>query len=345
MLGHAECAARVPAILSALETHALADTIIPLQEWNLACIEDILPVHNKKYLIALERASDVARDVAHIIVESAPTYVTQTTYRDTLQSAGAVMALVDHVVASSSPNNSTSTTGSTIGFALCRPPGHHAVPTNGMGFCLLNNAAIAARHAQRAHNLKKIAIFDWDVHHGNGTQDVFFNDPSVLFISTHQQGSYPNTGKVGEVGGEGAEGTTINIPLPGDAGHLAALHAFDSIVGPAIQRFEPDIILVSAGYDAHWKDPLAGLQFRSTTYFELAQRVKEVAHQVCEGRVVFLLEGGYDLDALGESVASSVSGLVGGEAIDSIDASLLREEPNEKVQSILRECRSLHSLL
>lgn len=346
MLGHAECAARVPAILDAIDTHGLSQHsgVLELTGYSLAAPSDIAPVHNPRYLKALERSSDNARDVANLIVDPAPTYVTQTTYKDALKAAGAAMALVDHVVAASAAATAGTSSIVPAAFAICRPPGHHAVPSNGMGFCLLNNAAVAAKHAQQAHGLKRVAIFDWDVHHGNGTEDAFYKDPSVLFISTHQSGSYPNTGKIADVGQDDGEGTTLNIPLPGDSGHLAALSAFDEIVAPAIKRFNPDIILVSAGFDAHWKDPLAGLQYRSGTYHELATRVKALADQVCDGRVVFLLEGGYDLQALGESVASTFAGLLGEGVIDSIDPGLLREEPLDKVKAVLEESRRIHGL-
>jgi len=352
LLGHAECAARVPAILEALETHGINQNprVIQLPEWYLASPEEISPVHLPNYIAALERTSENARDVANVIVDPAPTYVTQTTYRDALNAAGAAMSLVDHVVIASLQKKDTRENNAVsevpIGFSICRPPGHHAVPTNGMGFCLLNNAAVAAKHAQQVHGLKKIAIYDFDVHHGNGTEDVFTSDPSVLFISTHQSGSYPNTGKAEFVGKDDGEGTSINIPLPGDAGHLAALEAFDQLVGPALKRFNPEMIICSAGFDAHWDDQLAGLQFRSGTYHTLATKVKALANEIesCGGRVVFLLEGGYNLRALGESVASTFHGILGDKVIDSIDPSLLRDEPAEKVKAVLLESRKIHGL-
>jgi acetoin utilization deacetylase AcuC-like enzyme len=345
LLGHAECAARVPAILEALETHGINQNprVVQLPEWYLASPEEIAPVHLPKYIAALERTSQNARDVANVIVDPAPTYVTQTTYKDALNAAGAAMSLVDHVMAASRQQDTLQVP---IGFSICRPPGHHAVPTNGMGFCLLNNAAVAVKHAQQVHGLKKVAVYDFDVHHGNGTEDVFTTDPSVLFISTHQSGSYPNTGKSEFVGKDDGEGTSINIPLPGDAGHVAALTAFDEIVGPALKRFEPEMIICSAGFDAHWDDQLAGLQFRSGTYHALATKIKQLAQEMptCGGRVVFLLEGGYNLRALGESVASTFNGILGDSVIDSIDPSLLRDEPMDKVKAVLLESRRIHGL-
>lgn len=351
MPGHAECAARASAILDSLEANHLtgyhSSQIMELGGYAPADASILAPVHDRRYLAALQRASEAARDVAYSIVEPAPTYVTQTTYTDVLRAAGAVIALVDHVIAAASfhHQNKHDASGTPAAFALCRPPGHHAVPTGGMGFCLLNNVAVAARHAQHAHGLQRIAIVDFDVHHGNGTQDAFYADPSVLFISTHQSGSYPNTGKVDEVGAADGEGTTINVPLPGGAGHEAALAAYEEVIGPALSRFQPELLLVSAGYDAHWKDPLAGLQYRSTTYHALTQRLRASADELCQGRIVFLLEGGYDLQALGESVASTFAGILGMDPIDSLkDPGVLLDEPLDKVKSALTEVQSIHGL-
>lgn len=342
MPGHAECAARVPAILNALETAGFSDNpqILQLTDYDLAQIADLAPVHNLKYLTALDKLCTASTDVAYNLVDPAPTYITQTSYLDCLRAAGATMALVDRVVASSMQQ-------AQIGFAICRPPGHHAVPAGPMGFCLMNNAAVAARHAQRRHGLQRIAIVDFDVHHGNGTQDVFYDDPTVLFISAHQSGSYPNTGKANETGQGDGEGTTINIPLPGLAGHAAACQSFEEIVLPALHRFSPDMIIVSAGYDAHWKDPLAGLQFRSGTYHWLAQQLHSAANSLCSGRIVFVLEGGYDLMALGESVACTFAGLLdcSVDCMDSVNASHLLEEPRDKVATALLEVKRIHEML
>ncbi|PSC68190.1 histone deacetylase 14 isoform X2 [Micractinium conductrix] len=199
----------------------------------------------------------------------------------------------------------------TVGFSVCRPPGHHATPGDQMGFCLLNNAALAARHAQRAHGLRRVLILDWDVHHGNGTQDIFVADPSVMLIDMHQQDVWPGSGGEGETGEGAGACATLNVPLPRHSGHEAAQRVWQRVVAPAARRFKPDLFVVSAGYDAHWRDPLEHLQFQSGTFHWLGGAVLALARELCDGRLLLLLEGGYNQEALGESVAETVLALLG----------------------------------
>jgi acetoin utilization deacetylase AcuC-like enzyme len=186
----------------------------------------------------------------------------------------------------------------TGGFAMLRPPGHHAPADRAMGFCLFNNAAIAARAAQAELGLERIAVVDWDVHHGNGTQDIFWADPSVLYVSLHQWPFYPGTGRPGE-GNE----TTVNVPLPAGSGNEDYLRAFDEIVEPAVRGFEPDLLIVSAGFDAHMDDPLAMMEVNGSGFRELARRCAGLAP-----RVAAVLEGGYNLETLPGLVRSALDG-------------------------------------
>lgn len=182
------------------------------------------------------------------------------------------------------------------------------------------------------------------VHHGNGTQDAFYEDPDVLFISTHQKGGFPGTGKMSEVGSGSGEGYNVNLVLPGDAGDSACRAGFEEVVLPAITRFQPDIILVSAGFDAHWRDPLAGLQYRTSTFHYMTTQLKQLADTLCGGRLIFSLEGGYDLKGLSESVVDCFQAALGKESLDRFNPDLLRDEPSDKVREAILECRSIHGL-
>ncbi|KAH9308598.1 hypothetical protein KI387_036509, partial [Taxus chinensis] len=221
----------------------LGKEVVEIKNFKSASRDDILAVHSVTYIKGLEKAMDtIGKEDLVMIDTSGPTYATITTFSDAMMAAGAGITLVDSVVAASKITNDPPS-----GFALVRPPGHHAVPRGPMGFCVFGNVAIAARYAQRVHGLQRVLIIDFDVHHGNGTNDAFYEDPDVYFISTHQEGSYPGTGKMEEVGKGSGEGTTLNFPLPGGAGDQAISAVFNEVIVPAAQRFKPDIILVSAG--------------------------------------------------------------------------------------------------
>ncbi|XP_010547885.1 PREDICTED: histone deacetylase 14 isoform X2 [Tarenaya hassleriana] len=344
---HPECSARVPAIVTALEKSELtpkfrSSEILELRNFKPASIEDIASVHEKAYVLGLEKAMDRVSEKGLVLIDgSGPTYATPTTFQDSLIAAGAGIALVDSVIAASKISTDPPT-----GFALVRPPGHHAIPKGPMGFCVFGNVAIAARHAQRVHGLKRIFIIDFDVHHGNGTNDAFYEDPDIFFLSTHQDGSYPGTGKIGDIGKGDGEGATLNLPLPGGSGDIAMRTLFDDIIVPCAQRFKPDMILVSAGYDAHVLDPLAKLQFTTGTYYALAKSIKQLAKELCGGRCVFFLEGGYNLQSLSQSVADSFRAFLGEKSLaaEFDNPAYLYEEPMTKVQQAIQRAKSIHCL-
>ncbi len=208
---------------------------------------------------------------------------------------GAACAAVDTVLKKESKN----------AFCSLRPPGHHAETSKAMGFCLFNNIAIAARHAQKTHGLDRVAIVDWDVHHGNGTQEIFYEDASVFFASVHEWGIYPGTGRADEKGRGKGVGTTINYPLRAGGGRTQYLDVWNDL-GEKIEAFQPQLILVSAGFDAHTRDPLAHMKLESADFAELMRHTKKWAGKLCDDRVVCLLEGGYDLQGLSASTVAVI---------------------------------------
>lgn len=239
-------------------------------------------VHSTAYIDEIERTSQ--REEGGNAGEEAP--FSQFAFDIASLSTGGVIQAVDAVMCGSV----------SAAYALTRPPGHHATPTRGMGFCLFNNVAIAAKHLLHAYadTVRKVAIVDYDVHHGNGTQDAFYDDDRVLFISLHQANNYPaNTGAYTETGMGAGAGTTINVPLPPGSGSGAYEYAFERVVVPALGRFTPDFILVSSGFDASYADPLAAMILSSEVFRSMAQHVIRAADQLCSGRVVFAHEGGY----------------------------------------------------
>ncbi|MFK3778044.1 histone deacetylase family protein [Agrobacterium sp. NPDC089420] len=251
----------------------------------------VLLAHPEEHLLAVMR--QVPEEDGAINRIEADTYVSPKSLQAALTGIGAAMAAVDDVFTGAADNV----------FVAARPPGHHAETAKAMGFCLFNNVAIAARHAQKAHGAERIAIIDWDVHHGNGTQDIFWDDTSVLFCSTHQMPLYPWSGDKNETG---VKNNVVNAPLSPNTGSEHFREAFKSRVLPAIADFSPDLILISAGFDAHHRDPLAQINLVGEDFDWATGRLLEMADKYTSNRVVSLLEGGYDLEGLAESAAMHI---------------------------------------
>lgn len=301
--GHPEHAGRIPAVLAALAADPLlgdgASDRLPRLDVAPASDGALGRVHDPAYLAALRAV--MAR--APGLVDPAPTYVTPSSFDDARRSAGAALAAVDAVLERRAG----------AAFALARPPGHHARPAAAMGFCLLANAAVAVRHAQ-ARGVGRVLVVDIDVHHGNGTQEAFFDDAGVVFVSLHQRGAYPGSGAVDEVGTGAGRGATVNVPLPAGAGDAAFEGVLAEIVAPLAERVRPELVVVSAGFDASWRDPLAGLAVSGAGFHAAAAALAAVAARHAEGRLAFVLEGGYDLPALGEGVVNVARALHGAPA-------------------------------
>ena len=282
---------------------------------------EVLAVHDPRVL-ATQRALET-RGGGWV---DADTYVQKASPRAALRSAGATLRATEAVVAGEVER----------AFAAVRPPGHHATADRMMGFCLLNNIAMAIA-AARELGQQRIAVVDWDVHHGNGTQAIFDADPDVLYVSTHASPFYPGTGAVAESGMGAARGTKVNIPLPlgtGDAGYATA---FDSAVVPALERFNPELILVSCGWDAHIRDPIGPMQVSTAGYTLIAQRIVQAADQLCDGRLVATLEGGYDEHALAWCASAFCEVLLGEEPIPDPEPLAAKAEPD--VAAVISEAR------
>ncbi len=290
--GHPERPERLLAVGKALKTEEF-DALIRIKAPQ-GDAATLLYAHPVEHIARLEAAIPGQG----LVMVDADTSMSPKTWQAVLHSVGAANAAVDAVFSKAADN----------AFIASRPPGHHAEKTTSMGFCLVNTAAIAARHAQKAHGAERVAIIDWDVHHGNGTQDIFFDDPSVLYASTHQMPLYPGTGALSEQG----VGNIFNTPLsPGSDGETFR-EAFKQRVLPAVVNFHPDLIIISAGFDAHHRDPLAQINLTEDDFDWATGRILDLANRFAEGRVVSLLEGGYDLEGLANSTASHVKRLISG---------------------------------
>ena len=322
---HPENASRLRAIMAHLRQSELFGLLSALPS-HRASLEDIYLVHDAAHVDRVRRASQGGGGYL-----TADTVVSERSFAAALHAAGGAISATRAVLEGEMHS----------AFALIRPPGHHATRKAAMGFCLINNIAVAAAWALRTKAVSRLAIVDFDVHHGNGTQETFEADPRVLYISTHQSPLYPGTGHWRETGTGPGVGTCLNIPLPPETGDTGYRRAFTELVGPALRRFQPEAILISAGYDAHWSDPLAWMLLSLTGYHWISEYLVATAREVCGGRLVFVLEGGYDPDVLANGVAGTLAAATGVPHSDPLGPA---REPEPDIAAHLERIARWHGL-
>jgi acetoin utilization deacetylase AcuC-like enzyme len=295
-IGHPERPDRLRALVKHLLGTELWKKLHHLQP-TAPAVEWLTAVHPESYVKSIEQQ---CRSGVRIL-DFGDTRVCRDSYDVALLAVGGVLLGVDRVISGELSS----------AFCAVRPPGHHAETQTAMGFCLFNNIAIGARYAQKKHGLERVAILDWDVHHGNGTQEIFYDDPTVLYISLHQYPYYPGSGAASETGSGAGVGYTVNCPMPAGSGWKEYEAAFRSTILPALHRFQPQLLMISAGFDAHRDDPLAHIQLTDDSFAEMTKMMMEIASAYCNGKIVSVLEGGYHLEALARSVERHLQELAG----------------------------------
>ncbi len=324
---HPEHPGRIKAVWDVLKEAGLTErmeTITP----KAVNDEQILRVHTPKHIEILNM---ISRQDGMMMIDQ-DTYALPESPHIARLSAGGIVSAVDAVMTGRADN----------ALAAVRPPGHHATPTRAMGFCILSNIAIAARQAQVVHGAKKVMIVDYDVHHGNGTQDVFYDDESVLFVSTHQYPFYPGTGAIQDIGHGAGDGTTLNIPLRAGHGDSSYKTIYEKVLRPAAKRFQPDIILVSAGFDAHHVDPIAMMRLTHPGYAYLTRELTQLANELCDGKIIFAMEGGYDVLALAHGMRNIAHVLLGEDEISDYYGEANGRDPD--IEPLVEQLLEIHDL-
>lgn len=312
--GHPERAERLDACVEVLEEFR---DRVDVRKAKPAGRDQLSRAHSTRYLDALERFCDQGGGRI-----DQDTYATAGSFRTAASASGSCCEAIEHALNSNGP-----------GFSVVRPPGHHAGGDYAMGFCLINHAAVGIRNALAA-GAEKVYVVDFDVHHGNGTQDIFYNDERVLYLSLHQSPWYPGTGELEETGGPEAPRSNVNIPLASGSGDDVYLSVFDKLVAPIGRMFQPDLVVASAGYDAHGRDPLALMEVTTTGFKAIAAKLIALSAEVSEGRIVFTLEGGYDLEALSGSFAATLEMLADPAVPQSNKVVSITQEGADQVKEI-----------
>lgn len=324
--GHPEDAKRLESIISGLKEKGLIEKVKQIASRS-AEIDEIAVCHTKEYV---QYVKEFCKKGGGYL--DPDTYTNKNSFLAASTAVGSSIDLTQAVIKAELKN----------GFALVRPPGHHALVNRSMGFCLFGNIAIAAKAALLQPGISKVAIVDFDVHHGNGTQALVGDNPNILFISSHQYPFYPGTGSIREIGQGKAEGTIINIPLQAGVGDNGFKTVYEKIVISSLERFKPELILISAGYDAHWDDPLANLSLSLTGYNWISRELIKSAERICSGKIIFFLEGGYNLQVLSNGVANTIRGLLGIESFEDPLGKSNNEEPD--IERVINELIKIHKL-
>jgi len=328
--GHVEGPERLDHINRALDSTGLRARLVELKPQPIA-LERLTRVHHPGYVDQVK--SIAQRGGGGLAGRGDETYVAPQSYEAAVLAAGAVVTGVEAVLRGEATN----------AFALVRPPGHHAFANHGEGFCLFNNVAIAAATARAEFAIDRVLIVDFDIHHGNGTNAIFYNDPTVMYCSTHQWGIYPGTGYWDEIGMGAGTGYSANVPMLPGWGDTAMLRVFDDLLMPIARRFHPQLILVSAGYDPSWTDRLGSMLVTTRGFFQLTQRLVWLANELCAGKLVLTLEGGYGLEGLAYGVVASFAAMLGDEAFTDPIGPAPRPELAFD-QDYLNRLRALHGL-
>jgi acetoin utilization deacetylase AcuC-like enzyme len=322
--GHVENSQRLVAVMSHLKETGIEERLTRLPP-RPASLEELEMIHTPDYISHVKSKAEKSGGWL-----DPDTVMSPKSYEAALYAAGGLMVAVEAVMKGEVDN----------AFALVRPPGHHAIRDRAMGFCIFNNIAIAAKFALSKFSLNRILIADFDVHHGNGTQDAFYANPEVLYFSTHQYPFYPGTGWIDETGTGKAEGTTVNFPMTAGWGDEEYLRAFEEVLVPVARRFQPQLILVSAGFDAHWADQLAMMKVSVKGFAQMVMILKELSAELCQGRLIFTLEGGYNLQVVASSTKAVFDVLLGNSEIDDPlgEASIARKPEgfDEHIEAIKR---------
>ncbi|MFC1998216.1 histone deacetylase [Chloroflexota bacterium] len=326
--GHVENPNRLADTITELKQSKVIDKLINIPA-RPATEQELLTIHTKPHIQNVENSAKSGRGWL-----DGDTITSRESYQAALYAAGGLINALDAVMASEVDS----------AFALVRPPGHHATQSHAMGFCLFNNVAVAAKQAIDKYNLSRVLIVDFDVHHGNGTQNSFYADPSVLYFSTHLSPYYPGTGSIEQTGSGAGLGYTVNVPMPAWCGDAEYMRVFKEVLAPAARRYRPELIMVSAGYDSHWADHLAFMQVSITGFAQMASCLKDLSDELCGGKLLFALEGGYNIEALAHSIRATFEVLLGKTDISDPIGPAPKRGSSPNIDSVINEVIKTHRL-